>query len=220
MMDFNRYEIYRAAFATDDVKICNECQIIVDDPNYDYINTMRTDSPDNTALKCKNMVFLTKNFNPAPNKYFLAQCKLEFKSDLEEYYNPSYTYNKKADVDIVVVYVDDNDNTVKAAVFNIELDYDKTTLIIQRKIDNSLTCVTVSSSGITSNSEVINNIIGKIESIHINSVPSIQNTYVYVDDIITFTSDTDNSQPVILPTQSLINNNVVVTSNSTTYATI
>ena len=36
MMDFNRYEIYRAAFATDDVKICNECQIIVDDPNYDY----------------------------------------------------------------------------------------------------------------------------------------------------------------------------------------
>ena len=64
---------------------------------------MRTDSPDNTALKCKNMVFLTKNFNPAPNKYFLAQCKLEFKSDLEKYYNPSY--NKKADVDIVVVYV-------------------------------------------------------------------------------------------------------------------
>ena len=218
MMDFNRYEIYRAAFATDDVKICNECQIIVDDPNYDFVNTMRTDSPDNTALKCKNMVFLTKNFNPVPNKYFLAQCKLEFKSDLEEYYNSSY--NKKADIDIVVVYVDDNDNTVKAAVFNIELDYDKTTLIIQRKIDNSLTCVTVSSSGITSNSEVINNITGKIESIHINSVPSIQNTYVYVDDIITFTSDTDNSQPVILPTQSLINNNVVVTSNSTTYATI
>ena len=217
MMDFNRYEIYRAAFATDDVKICNECQIIVDDPNYDYINTMRTDSPDNTALKCKNMVFLTKNFNPAPNKYFLAQCKLEFKSDLEKYYNPSY--NKKSDVDIVVVYVDDNDNTVKAAVFNIELDYDKTTLIIQRKIDNSLTCVTVSSSGITSNSEVINNISGKIESIHINSMTSM-NTYVYVDDIITFTSDTDNSQPVILPTQSLINNNVVVTSNSTTYATI
>ena len=103
MMDFNRYEIYRAAFATDDVKICNECQIIVDDPNYDYINTMRTDSPDNTALKCKNMVFLTKNFNPAPNKYFLAQCKLEFKSDLEGYYNPSY--NKKADVESVVVYV-------------------------------------------------------------------------------------------------------------------
>ena len=218
MMDFNRYEIYRAAFATDDVKICNECQIIVDDPNYDYINTMRTDSPDNTALKCKNMVFLTKNFNPAPNKYFLAQCKLEFKSDLEKYYNPSY--NKKSDVDIVVVYVDDNDNTVKAAVFNIELDYDKTTLIIQRKIDNSLTCVTVSSSGITSNSEVINNIIGKIESIHINSVPSIPNTYAYVDDIITFTSDTDNNLPTILPTQSLINNNVVVTSNSTTYATI
>ena len=218
MMDFNRYEIYRAAFATDDVKICNECQIIVDDPNYDFVNTMRTDSPDNTALKCKNMVFLTKNFNPVPNKYFLAQCKLEFKSDLEEYYNSSY--NKKADIDIVVVYVDDNDNTVKAAVFNIELDYDKTTLIIQRKIDNSLTCVTVSSSGIPSNSEVINNITGKIESIHINSVPSIQNTYVYVDDIITFTSDTDNSQPVILPTQSLINNNVVVTSNSTTYATI
>ena len=218
MMDFNRHEIYRAAFATDDVKICNECQIIVDDPNYDFVNTMRTDSPDNTALKCKNMVFLTKNFNPVPNKYFLAQCKLEFKSDLEEYYNSSY--NKKADIDIVVVYVDDNDNTVKAAVFNIELDYDKTTLIIQRKIDNSLTCVTVSSSGITSNSEVINNITGKIESIHINSVPSIQNTYVYVDDIITFTSDTDNSQPVILPTQSLINNNVVVTSNSTTYATI
>ena len=217
MMDFNRHEIYRAAFATDDVKICNECQIIVDDPNYDYINTMRTDSPDNTALKCKNMVFLTKNFNPAPNKYFLAQCKLEFKSDLEEYYNPSYN---KADVDIVVVYVDDNDNTVKAAVFNIELDYDKTTLIIQRKIDNTLTCYTVSSSGTIANSEVINNIIGKIESIHINSVPSIQNTYVYVDDIITFTSDTDNSQPVILPTQSLINNNVVVTSNSTTYATI
>ena len=116
--------------------------------------------------------------------------------------------------------MDDNDNTVKAAVFNIELDYDKTTLIIQRKIDNSLTCVTVSSSGITSNSEVINNISGKIESIHINSAPSIPNTYVYVDDIITFTSDTDNSQPVILPTQSLINNNVVVTSNSTTYATI
>ena len=218
MMDFNRYEIYRAAFATDDVKICNECQIIVDDPNYDYINTMRTDSPDNTALKCKNMVFLTKNFNPVPNKYFLAQCKLEFKSDLEEYYNSSY--NKKADVDIVVVYVDDNDNTVKAAVFNIELDYDKTTLIIQRKIDNSLTCSTISSSGISFNSKVINNITGKIESIHINSVPSIQNTYVYVDDIITFTSDTDNSQPVILPTQSLINNNVVVTSNSTTYATI
>ena len=218
MMDFNRYEIYRAAFATDDVKICNECQIIVDDPNYDYINTMRTDSPDNTALKCKNMVFLTKNFNPVPNKYFLAQCKLEFKSDLEEYYNPSY--NKKSDVDIVVVYVDDNDNTVKAAVFNIELDYDKTTLIIQRKIDNSLTCSTISSSGISFNSKVINNITGKIESIHINSVPSIQNTYVYVDDIITFTSDTDNSQPVILPTQSLINNNVVVTSNSTTYATI
>ena len=218
MMDFNRYEIYRAAFATDDVKICNECQIIVDDPNYDYINTMRTDSSDNTALKCKNMVFLTKNFNPVPNKYFLAQCKLEFKSDLEKYYNPSY--NKKADVDIVVVYVDDNDNTVKAAVFNIELDYDKTTLIIQRKIDNTLTCYTVSSSGIPSNSEVINNISGKIESIHINSVPSIPNTYVYVDDIITFTSDTDNSQPVILPTQSLINNNVVVTSNSTTYATI
>ena len=218
MMDFNRHEIYRAAFATDDVKICNECQIIVDDPNYDFVNTMRTDSPDNTALKCKNMIFLSKNFNPAPNKYFLAQCKLEFKSDLEEYYDPSY--NKKSDVDIVVVYVDDNDNTVKAAVFNIELDYDKTTLIIQRKIDNSLTCVTVSSSGITSNSEVINNIIGKIESIHINSVPSIPNTYVYVDDIITFTSDTDNSQPVILPTQSLINNNVVVTSNSTTYATI
>ena len=218
MMDFNRYEIYRAAFATDDVKICNECQIIVDDPNYDFVNTMRTDSPDNTALKCKNMVFLTKNFNPAPNKYFLAQCKLEFKSDLEGYYNPSY--NKKVDVDIVVVYVDDNDNTVKAAVFNIELVYDKTTLIIQRKIDNSLTCVTVSSSGITSNSEVINNIIGKIESIYINSVPSIPNTYAYVDDIITFTSDTDNSQPVILPTQSLINNNVVVTSNSTTYATI
>ena len=218
MMDFNRYEIYRAAFATDDVKICNECQIIVDDPNYDYINTMRTDSPDNTALKCKNMVFLTKNFNPVPNKYFLAQCKLEFKSDLEEYYNSSY--NKKADIDIVVVYVDDNDNTVKAAVFNIELVYDKTTLIIQRKIDNSLTCVTVSSSGIPSNSEVINNISGKIESIHINSVPSILNTYVYVDDIITFTADTDNNLPVILPTQSLINNNVVVTSNSTTYATI
>ena len=218
MMDFNRYEIYRAAFATDDVKICNECQIIVDDPNYDYVNTMRTDSPDNTALKCKNMVFLTKNFNPTPNKYFLAQCKLEFKSDLEEYYNSSY--NKKADIDIVVVYVDDNDNTVKAAVFNIELDYDKTTLIIQRKIDNSLTCYTVSSSGTIANSEVINNITGKIESIHINNVPSIPNTYVYVDDIITFTSDTDNSQPVILPTQSLINNNVVVTSNSTTYATI
>ena len=216
MMDFNRYEIYRAAFATDDVKICNECQIIVDDPNYDFVNTMRTDSPDNTALKCKNMVFLTKNFNPAPNKYFLAQCKLEFKSDLEEYYDPSY--NKKADVDIVVVYVDDN--TVKAAVFNIELDYDKTTLIIQRKIDNSLTCYTISSSGIPSNSEVINNISGKIESIHINSVPSIQNTYVYVDDIITLTSDTDNNLPTILPTQSLINNNVVVTSNSTTYATI
>ena len=218
MMDFNRHEIYRAAFATDDVKICNECQIIVDDPNYDFVNTMRTDSPDNTALKCKNMVFLTKNFNPVPNKYFLAQCKLEFKSDLEEYYNPSY--NKKADIDIVVVYVDDNDNTVKAAVFNIELDYDKTTLIIQRKIDNSLTCVTISSSGTIANSEVINNIFGKIESIHINSVPSIPNTYVYVDDIITFTSDTDNSQPVILPTQSVINNNVVVTSNSTTYATI
>ena len=218
MMDFNRFEIYRAAFATDDVKICNECQIIVDDPNYDYINTMRTDSPDNTALKCKNMVFLTKNFNLVSNKYFLAQCKLEFKSDLEKYYNPSY--NKKADVDIVVVYVDDNDNTVKAAVFNIELDYDKTTLIIQRKIDNSLTCVTVSSSGTPSNSEVINNITGKIESIHINSVPSMQNTYVYVDDIITFTSDTDNNLPTILPTQSLINNNVVVTSNSTTYATI
>ena len=218
MMDFNRYEIYRAAFATDDVKICNECQIIVDDPNYDFVNTMRTDSPDNTALKCKNMVFLTKNFNPVPNKYFLAQCKLEFKSDLEGYYNPSY--NKKADVDIVVVYVDDNDNTVKAAVFNIELVYDKTTLIIQRKIDNTLTCYTVSSSGIPSNSEVINNISGKIESIHINSVPSIQNTYVYVDDIITFTADTDNNLPVILPTQSLINNNVVVTSNSTTYATI
>ena len=218
MMDFNRHEIYRAAFATDDVKICNECQIIVDDPNYDYINTMRTDSPDNTALKCKNIVFLTKNFNPVPNKYFLAQCKLEFKSDLEEYYNPSY--NKKADVDIVVVYVDDNDNTVKAAVFNIELDYDKTTLIIQRKIDNSLTCSTISSSGTITNSEVINNISGKIESIHINSVPSIHNTYVYVDDIITFTADTDNNQPVILPTQSLINNNVVVTSNSTTYATI
>ena len=217
-MDFNRYEIYRAAFATDDVKICNECQIIVDDPNYDFVNTMRTDSPDNTALKCKNMVFLTKNFNPVPNKYFLAQCKLEFKSDLEGYYNPSY--NKKADVDIVVVYVDDNDNTVKAAVFNIELDYDKTTLIIQRKIDNSLTCYTVSSSGTIANSEVINNITGKIESIHINNAPSIPNTYVYVDDIITFTSDTDNSQPVILPTQSLINNNVVVTSNSTTYATI
>ena len=218
MMDFNRYEIYRAAFATDDVKICNECQIIVDDPNYDYINTMRTDSPDNTALKCKNMVFLTKNFNPVPNKYFLAQCKLEFKSDLEKYYNPSY--NKKVDVDIVVVYVDDNDNTVKAAVFNIELDYDKTTLIIQRKIDNSLTCYTISSSSIPSNSEVINNISGKIKSIHINSIPSIPNTYVYVDDIITFTSDADNNQPVILPTQSLINNNVVVTSNSTTYATI
>ena len=217
MMDFNRYEIYRAAFATDDVKICNECQIIVDDPNYDFVNTMRTDSPDNTALKCKNMVFLTKNFNPAPNKYFLAQCKLEFKSDLEKYYNPSY--NKKSDVDIVVVYVDDNDNTVKAAVFNIELDYDKTTLIIQRKIDNSLTCSTISSSGTIANSEVINNISGKIESIHINSMTSM-NTYVYVDDIITFTSDTDNSQPVILPTQSLINNNVVVTSNSTTYATI
>lgn len=216
MMDFNRHEIYRAAFATDDVKICNECQIIVDDPNYDYINTMRTDSPDNTALKCKNMVFLTKNFNPAPNKYFLAQCKLEFKSDLEEYYNPSY--NKKADVDIVVVYVDDN--IVKAAVFNIVLDYDKTILIIQKKIDNSLTCSTVSSSGIPSNSEVINNITGKIESIHINNVPSIQNTYVYVDDIITFTSDVDNNLPTILPTQSLINNNVVVTSNSTTYATI
>ena len=218
MMDFNRYEIYRAAFATDDVKICNECQIIVDDPNYDFVNTMRTDSPDNTALKCKNMVFLTKNFNPVPNKYFLAQCKLEFKSDLEEYYNPSY--NKKADVDIVVLYVNDNDNTVKAAVFNIELDYDKTTLIIQRKIDNSLTCSTISSSGTITNSEVINNISGKIESIHINSVPSIQNTYVYVDDIITFTADTDNNLPVILPTQSLINNNVVVTSNSTTYATI
>lgn len=219
MMDFNRYEIYRAAFATDDVKICNECQIIVDDPNYDYINTMRTDSPDNTALKCKNMVFLTKNFNPAPNKYFLAQCKLEFKSDLEEYYDPSY--NKKADVDIVVVYVDDNDNnTVKVAVFNIELDYDKTTLIIQRKIDNSLTCCTVSPSGTITNSEVINNISGKIESIHINSVPSIHNTYVYVDDIITLTADTDTDQPIILPTQSLINNNVVVTSNSTTYATI
>ena len=218
MMDFNRHEIYRAAFATDDVKICNECQIIVDDPNYDFVNTMRTDSPDNTALKCKNMVFLTKNFNPAPNKYFLAQCKLEFKSDLEKYYNPSY--NKKSDVDILVLYVNDNDNTVKAAVFNIELDYDKTTLIIQRKIDNTLTCYTVSSSGIPSNSEVINNIIGKIESIHINSVPSIHNTYVYVDDIITFTSDTDNNLPTILPTQSLINNNVVVTSNSTTYATI
>lgn len=218
MMDFNRYEIYRAAFATDDVKICNECQIIVDDPNYDYINTMRTDSPDNTALKCKNMIFLTKNFNPVPNKYFLAQCKLEFKSDLEEYYNSSY--NKKADVDIVVVYVDDNDNTVKAAVFNIVLDYDKTTLIIQRKIDNSLICSTVSPSGTITNSGVINNISGKIESIHINSVPSIHNTYVYVDDIITFTSDVDNNLPTILPTQSLINNNVVVTSNSTTYATI
>ena len=218
MMDFNRYEIYRAAFATDDVKICNECQIIVDDPNYDYVNTMRTDSPDNTALKCKNMVFLTKQFNPTPNKYFLSQCKLEFKSDLEEYYDPSY--NRKANVDIVVVYVDDNDNTVKAAVFNIELDYDKTTLIIQRKVDNSLTCSTVSPSGTITNSEVINNISGKIESIHINSVPSIQNTYVYVDDIITLTSDTDNNLPTILPTQSLINNNVVVTSNSTTYATI
>lgn len=218
MMDFNRYEIYRAAFATDDVKICNECQIIVDDPNYDYINTMRTDSPDNTALKCKNMIFLSKNFNPVPNKYFLAQCKLEFKSDLEEYYDSSY--NKKADVDIVVVYVDDNDNTVKAAVFNIELDYDKTTLIIQRKIDNSLTCSKVSLSGTITNSEVINNISGKIESIHINSVPSIQNTYVYVDDIITLTADADNNLPTILPTQSLINNNVVVTSNSTTYATI
>ena len=218
MMDFNRYEIYRAAFATDDVKICNECQIIVDDPNYDYINTMRTDSPDNTALKCKNMVFLSKNFNTVPNKYFLAQCKLEFKSDLEVYYDSSY--NKKADVDIVVVYVDDNDNTVKAAVFNIVLDYDKTTLIIQRKIDNSLTCSTVSSSGTITNSEVINNISGKIESIHINSAPTIQNTYVYVDDIITLTSDTDNNLPTILPTQSLINNNVVVTSNSTTYATI
>ena len=218
MMDFNRYEIYRAAFATDDVKICNECQIIVDDPNYDFVNTMRTDSPDNTALKCKNMVFLTKNFNPVSNKYFLAQCKLEFKSDLEEYYNSSY--NKKADVDIVVLYVDDNDNTVKAAVFNIELDYDKTTLIIQRKIDNSLTCSTISSSGIPFNSKVINNITGKIESIHINNAPSIPNTYVYVDDIITFTADTDNNLPVILPTQSLINNNVVVTSNSTTYATI
>ena len=218
MMDFNRHEIYRAAFATDDVKICNECQIIVDDPNYDYINTMRTDSPDNTALKCKNMVFLTKNFNPVPNKYFLAQYKLEFKSDLEEYYNPSY--NKKADVDIVVLYVDDNDNTVKAAVFNIELDYDKTTLIIQRKIDNSLTCYTVSSSGTIANSEVINNITGKIESIHRSNAPSIPNTYVYVDDIITFTADTDNNLPTILPTQSLINNNVVVTSNSTTYATI
>lgn len=218
MMDFNRYEIYRAAFATDDVKICNECQIIVDDPNYDFVNTMRTDSPDNTALKCKNMIFLTKNFNPEPNKYFLAQCKLEFKSDLEEYYNPSY--NKKADVDIVVVYVDDNDNTVKAAVFNIELDYDKTTLIIQRKIDNSLICSKVSPSGTITNSEVINNISGKIESIYINNVPSIPNTYVYVDDIITFTADTDNNLPTILPTQSLINNNVVVTSNSTTYATI
>lgn len=218
MMDFNRHEIYRAAFATDDVKICNECQIIVDDPNYDYINTMRTDSPDNTALKCKNMVFLTKNFNPVPNKYFLAQCKLEFKSDLEEYYDPSY--NKKADVDIVVVYVDDNDNTVKAAVFNIALDYNKTTLIIQRKIDNSLTCSTISSSGTITNSEVINNISGKIESIHINSMTSIPNTYVCVDDIITLTSDTDNNLPTILPTQSLINNNVVVTSNSTTYATI
>lgn len=218
MMDFNRYEIYRAAFATDDVKICNECQIIVDDPNYDYINTMRTDSPDNTALKCKNMVFLSKHFNPVPNKYFLAQCKLEFKSDLEKYYDSSY--NKKADVDIVVVYVDDNDNTVKATVFNIVLDYDKTTLIIQRKIDNSLTCSTISPSGTITNSEVINNISGKIESIHINSVPSIQNTYVYVDDIITFTSDVDNNLPTILPTQSLINNNVVVTSNSTTYATI
>ena len=166
MMDFNRYEIYRAAFATDDVKICNECQIIVDDPNYDYINTMRTDSPDNTALKCKNMVFLTKNFNPAPNKYFLAQCKLEFKSDLEEYYNPSY--NKKADVDIVVVYVDDNDNTVKAAVFNIELDYDKTTLIIQRKIDNSLTCSTISSSGTIANSEVIKFVIDLLTKLGIN----------------------------------------------------
>ena len=218
MMDFNRYEIYRAAFATDDVKICNECQIIVDDPNYDFVNTMRTDSPDNTALKCKNMIFLTKNFNPVPNKYFLAQCKLEFKSDLEEYYDPSY--NKKADVDIVVVYVDDNDNTVKAAVFNIELDYDKTTLIIQKKIDNSLTCSTVSPSGTITNSEVINNITGKIESILINNVPSIQNTYVYIDDIITLTADTDNNLPTILPTQSLINNNVVVTSNSTTYATI
>ena len=52
------------------------------------------------------------------------------------------------------------------------------------------------------------------------SLPSMQNTYVYVDDIITFTSDTDNNLPTILPTQSLINNNVVVTSNSTTYATI
>ena len=218
MMDFNRHEIYRAAFATDDVKICNECQIIVDDPNYDFVNTMRTDSPDNTALKCKNMIFLTKNFNPESNKYFLAQCKLEFKSDLEEYYNSSY--NKKADVDIVVVYVDDNDNTVKAAVFNIVLDYDKTTLIIQRKIDNSLTCSMVSLSGAITNSEVINNISGKIESIHINNVPSIHNTYVYVDDIITLTSDTDNNLPTILPTQSLINNNVVVTSNSTTYATI
>ena len=116
--------------------------------------------------------------------------------------------------------MDDNDNTVKAAVFNIELDYDKTTLIIQRKVDNSLTCSTVSPSGTITNSEVINNISGKIESIHINSVPSIQNTYVYVDDIITLTSDTDNNLPTILPTQSLINNNVVVTSNSTTYATI
>ena len=137
---------------------------------------------------------------------------------MEEYYDSSY--NKKADVDIVVVYVDDNDNTVKAAVFNIELDYDKTTLIIQRKIDNSLTCSTVSLSGTITNSEVINNISGKIESIHINSVPSIHNTYVYVDDIITLTADTDNNLPTILPTQSLINNNVVVTSNSTTYATI
>ena len=217
MMDFNRYEIYRAAFATDDVKICNECQIIVDDPNYDFVSTMRTDSPDNTALKCKNMVFLTKNFNPVPNKYFLAQCKLEFKSDLEKYYDPSY--NKKADVDIVVVYVDDNDNTVKVAVFNIVLDYDKTTLIIQRKIDNSLTCSTVSLSGTITNSEVINNISGKIESIHINNMTSM-NTYVYVDDIIILTADTDNNLPTILPTQSLINNNVVVTSNSTTYATI
>ena len=112
------------------------------------------------------------------------------------------------------------DNKVKAAVFNIELVYDKTTLIIQRKIDNSLTCSTISSSGTITNSEVINNISGKIEYIHINSVPSIQNTYVHVDDIITFTSDTDNNLPTILPTQSLINNNVVVTSNSTTYATI
>lgn len=216
-MDFNRYEICRAAFATDDVKICNECQIIVDDPNYDFVSTNRTDSPDNTALKCKNMVFLAKHFKPSIDKYFLFQCKLEYKSDLEEYYNT--TLAKEVNVSVIVTYIGAN-GIEKAVSFNVVTDYNKTTLIVQRTSNNTVTCYTVSSTGVINNNESITNVEGPILGIYIDSDPIIANTYTYVDDIILLNSETDNNSPVLLPTQSLINNNVIVTSNSNTYATI